>query len=103
MTVQTPAAADPALIATTTFERPALGPWARARPIPPIAGRQSCTADRRPSRDRHPRSGLPQNLEKSILFCLSAFKPVDRGGIAALHKRNPLRKYVKTVYTSGVR
>ncbi len=30
MTVQTPAAADPAIIATTTFERPALGPWARA-------------------------------------------------------------------------
>ena len=30
MTAQTPAASDPAIVATTTFERPALGPWARA-------------------------------------------------------------------------
>jgi hypothetical protein len=30
MTAQSPAAADPALIATTILERPALGPWARA-------------------------------------------------------------------------
>ncbi len=30
MTVQTPAASEPAIITATTFERPALGPWARA-------------------------------------------------------------------------
>ncbi len=30
MTVQTPAASEPSIIAATTFERPDLGPWARA-------------------------------------------------------------------------
>src|SRR5262249_11200843 len=65
-----------------------VGGLGEADPGPAIAGRQSCTADRRPSRDPLPPSALPQNLEKSILFCLSAFKSADWGGIAALHKRN---------------
>src|SRR2546429_9908855 len=49
-----------------------------ADPGPAIAGRQSCTADLGPSRDRYPKARYPKTLRKvSFFVCPRSSRPVE--------------------------